>query len=226
MKHASLCFAVLLLLVSFVQAEPASPNFERWEKEIAAIEKRDAEQKPAPGGIVFVGSSSIRLWDLKKSFPDLPVVNHGFGGSTVADSVHFVDRLVLKLKPKIVVFYAGDNDLVDGKDRPGKSPEEVHRDFQTFVKAVHAELPETKIIYVPIKPSPSRFKLFEKQKEANGLIRDEIAKDPKRLVYLNIVTPMLSEEGKPRPELFQKDMLHMNEAGYALWNERLRPLLK
>ena len=214
-------FILIGCLATWMQAAEPSPDFARWEKEIAAIEQRDAEQKPAAGTTVFVGSSSIRLWDLKQSFPDLATVNHGFGGSTIADSVHFVDRLVLKLAPKTIVFYAGDNDLANGL-----SPEQLQADFAQFVKAVREKLPESKIIYIPIKPSPSRWKLYDKQKQANALIRATIAKDGRRSVYLDIVTPMLGDDGQPRPELFQEDQLHLNAAGYAIWNKLLLPELK
>jgi lysophospholipase L1-like esterase len=196
-------------------------KFARWQKEIAAIGQRDAEQKPPQGTTVFVGSSSIRLWDLKKSFPDQTLVNHGFGGSTIADSLHFIEPLVLKLKPKIIVFYAGDNDIANGL-----SPQQVHEDFRAFVKGVREKLPESKLVYIPIKPSPSRWKLYEKQREANRLIQQTMAKDSGRLVYIDIVTPMLGGDGQPRPELFQKDMLHLNEAGYTLWTKLLLPELK
>jgi lysophospholipase L1-like esterase len=201
-------------------AEPED-KFERWQKEIAAIEQRDAEQKIPLGTTVFVGSSSIRLWNLKQSFPDHTLANHGFGGSTIADSVHFIEPLVLKLQPKTVVFYAGDNDIQNGL-----SPQQVHADFEAFVKAVEAKLPQTKIIFIPIKPSPARWKLYDKQREANRLIRETMTKDAKRLVYLDIVTPMLGDDGQPRPELLQKDMLHLNETGYALWAKLLLPELK
>src|SRR5688500_3667086 len=115
MKPSFASLAFTICLATFLAAQDSKPNFERWEKEIAAIEARDAKQKPAQGTTVFLGSSSIRLWNLDQSFPDLPLVNHGFGGSTIPDSVHFVDRLVLKLEPKTVVFYAGDNDIAGGK---------------------------------------------------------------------------------------------------------------
>jgi lysophospholipase L1-like esterase len=212
---------LIICLAANLAAQEAKTGFERWEKEIAALEERDAKQKPALGTTVFVGSSSIRLWNLEKSFPDLSLVNHGFGGSTIADSVHFVDRLVLRLEPKTVVFFAGDNDIAGGK-----SPEQVHADFQALVKAIHSKLPKTRIVFIAIKPSPSRWKLFEKQQAANRLIRDSISKDAERLVYLDIVPPMLGDDGQPKPELFQKDMLHLNESGYAVWNKLLLPLLK
>lgn len=212
-----------LFLTFSLAARAAEPEdkFAKWEKEIAAIAERDAEQKPALGTTVFVGSSSIRLWDLKQSFPDLTLVNHGFGGSTIADSVHFIEPLVFKIQPKTIVFYAGDNDIANGL-----SPQQVQTDFAEFAKKVREKLPESKIVYIPIKPSPARWKLYDKQQEANRLIEEMAAKDPQRLVYLDIVTPMLGDDGQPRPELFQKDLLHLNEAGYALWNKLLLPELK
>ncbi len=215
-----LLFALVLTLSTPGLALEPEPNFERWEKEIAALEARDAKQKIEPGGVVFVGSSSIRLWDLKASFPDLAAVNHGFGGSTVADSLHFVDRLVLRWEPRTIVFYAGDNDIAQGK-----SPQQVHEDFAAFLAAVRKKLPETKMVYIPIKPSPSRWKLFAEQQDANARIQVELNKDP-HSEYLDIVTPMLGDDGQPRSELFQKDMLHLNAEGYALWNKLLAPHLK
>ena len=107
MRLFALATLILALVLPAAAAEPEPRDYARWESEVAAIEQRSAKEQFAPGGIVFVGSSSVRLWDLKKSFPDLPVANHGFGGSTIADSVHFVDRLVLRWKPKTLVFYAG-----------------------------------------------------------------------------------------------------------------------
>ena len=214
----------VLLILACCTIGPAvepDPKFDRWNKQIAVIQERDAMEKSSLGTTVFVGSSSIRLWDLKKSFPDYILVNHGFGGSTIADSVHFIEPLVLKLKPKTIVFYAGDNDI-----QSGLSPQQVHADFKAFVQAVEAKLPESKIVFIPIKPSPARWKLYDKQREANRLIRETMAKDAKRLVYLDIVTPMLGEDGQPRPEFFQKDMLHLNEAGYELWSKLLLPELK
>lgn len=216
-------WTVWLLLAWCAIAAAVEPDatFDRWNKDIAAIEQHDADQKVPVGTTVFVGSSSIRLWNLKQSFPDHTLVNHGFGGSTIADSVHFVEPLVLKLQPKTIVFYAGDNDVQNGL-----SPQQVHTDFAAFVHAVQEKLPETRIIYIPIKPSPARWKLFDKQREANQLIQETIGKDSKHLVYLDVVTPMLGDDGQARPELFQNDMLHLNEAGYALWNKLLLPELK
>lgn len=193
---------------------------ERWEKNIAAFEEKDAKDPPPKNAILFVGSSSIVRWDLPKSFPELKAINRGFGGSQIADSVHFAPRLVLKHEPRTIVFYAGDNDL-----GAKKSPQQVFEDFQAFVKLVRAALPETKIIFVGIKPSPSRWKIVDQQREANGLIQQFCAKD-QRLVFLDVFPAMLGEDGMPRAELYAKDNLHLSDKGYQVWNDLLRPLLR
>ena len=219
---ALVCAALALpcfVVPSLTAQDKSAPKADRWEKEIAALTAKDDTNPPQEGGIVFVGSSSIRLWDLKKSFPDLPVINRGFGGSQLADSVRYAGRIVTAYKPKTVVLYAGDNDLAGGK-----SPEQVASDFDQFVSLIRKDLPEAKIIYIPVKPSPSRWKLIEKMNETNGLIRERCEKGEK-LVYVDIVKPMLASNGQPRPELYKKDMLHMNDEGYEIWAEALKPHL-
>jgi lysophospholipase L1-like esterase len=196
------------------------PDFSRWEKEIAAFEKKDKGAPPPKGAVLFAGSSSIRLWDVKKSFPDLETINRGFGGSQVADSTHFAPRLILKNEPRLIVFYAGDNDIA-----AGKSPAEVAEEFQGFATTVHKELPKTKIVFISIKPSLARWEMADKQKKANELIEAHCKKND-YLSYLDVVKPMLGDDGKPRKELFGKDGLHMNEKGYELWTSLLKPLLK
>ncbi|HTU17519.1 MAG TPA: SGNH/GDSL hydrolase family protein [Gemmataceae bacterium] len=195
-------------------------DFSRWEKGIAAFEKQDRDKAPPKNPIVFVGSSSIRLWDLSKSFPHLPALNRGFGGSHMADVVHFAPRIVLKYEPRLIVLYAGDNDIA-----AGKSPERVRSDFQAFVKTVHEKLPKVRIVFVCIKPSLRRWALIDKIRKANALVEAECKKD-KRLVYLDIATPMLGDDGKPRRELFVNDGLHLNAKGYTIWAERLKPYLE
>ncbi|HUT36658.1 MAG TPA: SGNH/GDSL hydrolase family protein [Planctomycetota bacterium] len=192
----------------------------RWEKNMQAFEERDAKTPPPKGEIVFIGSSSIVGWKLDKWFPNLKTVNRGFGGSQIADSVQYADRILIPLEPRIVVFYAGDNDVASGK-----SPEKVVEDYKAFVEKIHDKLAEAKIIYVCIKPSIARWKLWAKMQAANKLIEDH-AKTDKRLAYLDVATPMLGEDGKPKPELFVKDGLHLSPAGYELWTKLLLPHLK
>ena len=209
--------AILLIGVALdaVAAEKKS-----WDQTISRFEEADKAQPPAPGGIVFVGGSSIRLWDLKESFPDQTLINRGFGGSQLIDSVQYADRIINKYRPRLVVVYAGDNDLA-----AGKSAEQVRDDYRALVAKIHTALPETKIVFLAIKPSIARAKLIETQKKTNQMIADDIARDP-RLVFLDVGTPLLDVDGKPRPELFVKDGLHLSKAGYEIWTGLVAPLLK
>jgi lysophospholipase L1-like esterase len=207
------------LLVQQGRAEDRA-DFSRWEKDIAAFEQQDKDNPPPKHAILFVGSSSIRRWDLAKSFPDLDVINRGFGGSQLADSVHFAPRIVLKHEPRLVVLYAGDNDIA-----AGKSPEQVADDFDGFVQAVHDKLPKTRILYLSIKPSIKRWQLVDKMRKANSLIEARCKQDD-WLRYIDVATPLLGDDGKPRAELFVEDGLHLNDKGYALWASVLKPQLK
>lgn len=193
---------LLLLTVAQLPADRAA----KWEKEVAAIEARLAQDKPAPGGVVFVGSSTIRLWPLGESFPGRGCVNAGFGGAEVRDCTHFAPRLVLPLRPKTVVFYAGGNDLASGR-----SPRQVADDFAAFCRAV----PGPRVLFVSVRPSPKRWELYPQEREANRLVRAACERDP-RLRFVDAVPVMLGPDGRPRPELFVEDRLHLNADGYRV----------
>jgi lysophospholipase L1-like esterase len=215
-------FVTLLALFAIVPGTLSAQEdpFARWEGAIKKYEEEDAKNAPPRGAVLFVGSSSIRLWgDLADAFPDHRVINRGFGGSTIADSTHFAERIVIKHRPRIVVLYAGDNDLARKK-----TPEQVASDFAAFVARIHKDLPDTRVLFISIKPSTARLALFDQIKKANGLI-EEMCKMDKRLEFVDVFTPMLDKEGKPNPELLKKDGLHPNEKAYALWAEKVRPLL-
>lgn len=201
-------------------AAPAAAQPGRWDKEMAAFAAGDSESPPPAGGVLFVGSSSIRLWDLEKAFPALKAVNRGFGGSQIADSVEHVERLVLRHKPRTVVFYAGDNDIAQGK-----TPETVANDFRAFAAKVHAALPNTRIAFIAIKPSLQRWKLIGQVRDANSRIRAFCATDD-RLGFVDVDGPMLGWDEKPRPELFVEDGLHLSPAGYELWTTLVRPFVE
>lgn len=216
----------LLLTIALAGGQIAADTKEtahdtsRWQPAIARFEAQDARQAPPQGAILFVGSSSVRMWDLPKYFPGLTVINRGFGGSEIADAVHFIDRLVIKHRPRTVVLYSGDNDIA-----AGKSAERVHNDFRAFVEKIRAALPETKIVVISIKPCVARWKHADTIQQANALIAATCAND-KRLDYVDVWTPML--DGKPGPpsrDLFIADGLHLSHKGYLLWAEHLRPHL-
>jgi lysophospholipase L1-like esterase len=218
---AILSLAAVLVLARTTAGDeaPKPPAADRWEPDIKSFEDQDRKNPPPVGGNVFVGSSSIRMWKLGASFPKHSVINRGFGGSQLGNSVRYAERIVIPYKPRVVVVYAGDNDLSSGK-----SPETVVADYRALRDKIHAALPETKIVFVSIKPSPSRWKLHEQALEANRLIREEIEQE-KSQVFIDVWTPMLGEDGMPRPELFVKDQLHMNDSGYEIWNRLVEPHL-
>ncbi|MDB5305912.1 MAG: GDSL-like Lipase/Acylhydrolase [Gemmataceae bacterium] len=204
-------FLTLTLIALGPPAAEDADRFARWEKEIAAIEKRLKDAPPKEGGVVFAGSSSIRLWDLKTSFPDRGYVNVGFGGAEVRDVAHFAARIVAPHKPGAVVFYAGDNDVASGR-KPGQ----VLADFRAFCAAVHKDVPKCRVLFLSIKPSVARWKRFDDQKKTNSLVKEFCATDP-RLAFVDVVPAMLGPDGTPAPELFAKDGLHLSPAGYEKW---------
>ena len=209
----------LTLLASLCLAGGAWAQHERWEPNIAAFEARDRENPPEPGGIVFVGSSTIVGWKVKEAFPDLPVINRGFGGSQYADSAHFAPRIVIPYRPKVVVFYAGDNDISSGK-----SPEQCRDDVVDLVRVIREALPETRLIWVPIKACGSRWAHRARQARANRLIAEYLA-GQWDTAWFDMDAIVINDEGGPRDELFLADRLHFNQAGYDQLNEALRPLL-
>lgn len=205
-----------LCLIPFAAQGPAHP----FESEIAQFEAADRQNPPAPGGIVFVGSSSIRLWKtLNDDFPQYQTLNRGFGGSQISDSVFFANRIVTPYKPKVVVFFAGTNDINDGK-----SPETVLQDYQRFVDVVRSECPTTPIVYLSISPAPSRWAKIEQIKRANALIQ-AYCRRGKRLLFVDMFSKMLDAKKGPRPELFVEDQLHLNAQGYSIWTKALTPVL-
>jgi len=215
------CLLPALLVVAFVCPVLAQDNpSARWEKDIARFEQQDRESPKEPGGVVFIGSSSIRMWDLDESFPGMNAVNRGFGGSQIADSIYYADRILLPLGPRLVVLYAGDNDIAQGK-----SPERVLSDWKTFVAKLHDELPETRILFIAIKPSQKRWNLIGKIREANAKIAEHCGGDP-RLSFVDIDTPMIGDDQMPRAELFKDDGLHLNEKGYEVWTREIVKILK
>lgn len=216
-----LVWALASVLLVGAPTPSAAGDFEKWEKEIQGIETRVQAQAPAPGGVLFVGSSSIRLWAVEKHFPGRGIINAGFGGSQIPDSTHFAKRLIFPWKPATVVLYAGDNDI-----SAGRTPEQVAADFIDFASTVHASLPGSRIVFLSIKLCESRWKLRPRVLAANEMIRRFCeAADPARLTFVDLASPLLGADGRPDPRYFQKDQLHLSEAGYAVWTQALQPLL-
>jgi lysophospholipase L1-like esterase len=215
--------AILIIGVSLLTAtglaadEPLSPL--RFAKQIDAFARQDLESPPEQGVIVFVGSSSIRRWDLAKSFGDLKAINRGFGGSQISDLLHYANDVVLKYRPKKVVFFCGGNDL-----NKGKPPRQVAADFETFTNLLFKHLPETELIVLALKPAPVRWSIVDKVRKTNDLLRAK-AKTDKRITFLDGSFDLLLDGSKIREELFVEDRLHLNDHGYKLWADMLAPHL-
>jgi lysophospholipase L1-like esterase len=198
----------------------ATHKSDRWEADIAAFEVKDQVNPPPKGCIVFVGSSSIRLWKtLDQDFPGLPVVNRGFGGSQLADAVRFADRIIIPYAPRQVVIYSGGNDI-----NAGKSPEVVYGDLVALVTKLRARLPHARLAYISCQVSPIRWAQVEKIKQLNSQVETYCRRHG--LTFINTFPLVLGPDGQPRPDLFIADRLHMNEKGYAIWRQAIAPHLK
>lgn len=213
--------AFLLLLAGGMGfAQQNGHNFAQWEKEIAAYEQADRTNPPPKGGLLFIGSSTIRLWKtLAEDFPGQPVINRGFGGSEIEDSTHFAERIIFPYQPKMIFLRAGTNDI-----HAGKSAQQVFADFKDFVTTVHARLPETEIVFTSLSPSIARWTEAGESRVLNALVK-QYARQTPRVSYLETYDISLGPDGKPRPELFVADKLHFSAEGYKLLAARVRPYL-
>lgn len=217
MRNAVALAATFLALLAPLRAQEKA---DKWEKDIAAFEAQDKASPPPRNEIVFVGSSTIRMWKTAEAFPDLKVINRGFGGSEIADSLKHADRIILPYQPRIVVLFAGGNDI-----NAGKTPERVADDFKALAAKIHAALPKTKIYYLTLFPNVKRRAQDEKCVKVNELIQ-AFTKTDERLGYVDTATKMRAADGGPRPELLRDDGLHMNDDGYKIWNELVGAVLR
>ena len=210
-----------LILVPLRASAQKAPDPSQWEVEVRAFEAADLSEPPIQGGIIFTGSSSIRMWTtLKEDFAGLPVVNRGIGGSMLPEVTAFVDRIITPSKPALVVVYCGANDI-----HAGRSADQVLHDFQAFVKAIHTPLPTARIAFISIGTNPSRWAEVETVKKANRAIREYVGTDS-TLDFIDVFPQMLGPDRLPKPDIFLDDRLHMNAKGYEIWREIIRPHLR
>lgn len=233
-------FYFLLVLVAFAcRTEPVTqpevseqtaptltetiPPSGHWEPDIRAWEAQDSIQMPPAGGVVFVGSSSIRLWgSLREDMAPLPVIQRGFGGSRIYDAVRFADRIVTKYDPKLVVVFSGTNDVA-GNDNDLR-PATVLAGYRELTEKILAHDPEVEVYYISITPSVLRRRVMDEVFETNRLIQ-AFSNENDRLHFFDLQDIFLDANGEPRAELFIEDGLHLNADGYALWTERMKPVL-
>jgi lysophospholipase L1-like esterase len=194
-------------------------NASKWQSAIAQFEAGDRTNLPPRDCIVFTGSSYIKRWtNLVADFPGLPVVNRGFGGCQLADVYAYADRIIIRYAPRQVVMYAGGNDI-----NSGKPPEIVFGDFVALMTKLQTALPRAKLVFISCPPSPKRWAQTDKIKRVNGLIADYCRHHD--IVFVNTFPLMLGTDGRPRPDIYVADQLHMNAAGYSLWREAVAPVL-
>lgn len=196
------------------------PDPLRFEEEIQNFREWDSKNSFPEDAILFVGSSSIRMWETADAFPGLPVINRGFGGSHFSDLLYYYDSLVLPYNPSVVVMYEGDNDVASGKNN-----DQVYEDYREFTDRLTSDFPDVKLVFVPIKPSSSRWDKWPQMKRANERIKNHIDQN-ENFYYVDMATPILGTDGTPDDSLFLDDQLHLNEKGYAKWNAVIGPVLE
>jgi lysophospholipase L1-like esterase len=200
------------------QEKEKKPRF--WN-DVQTIRKYDNMYAPPENPILFVGSSSIRKWnDLERTFAPYVVMNRGIGGAVVNDITFYLDDIVFPYHPREIVLYVGENDVVE-KDVTADS---IFNRTKVLYNAIRAKLPEIPIVYISMKPSPSRDKFRPIVVQANALISKWLASE-QHVTFVDVYTPMLDKNGNSRPELFQQDMLHMTSKGYDIWRAAVEPTL-
>ena len=216
----AICLSGLTGLSRPASAQQAvDPN--RWESTMQKFEAEDKARPPVTGGVVFIGASSIARWtNLAESFPDIRTVNRGFGGSEMADSVKYARRVVVPHAPRIVVLYAGENDL-----NRGITPEKVGADFVAFHDIISKDLPSSRLVVIGLKPSPLRWKLRDGMHRTNALIKAH-CEAQRACAYVDPWPYMIGKDGNPKPDFFVEDGLHLTAEGYKAWTQMLGPVLK
>ncbi|MCB9855797.1 MAG: hypothetical protein H6818_08920 [Phycisphaerales bacterium] len=220
--------AIAILATTFLipafAVEPATgdkpaPDPKRFAVEIDAFRQWDRKNSWPADAVLFAGSSSIRMWPTRESFPDLQVINRGFGGAQIPDMLHYYDNVIKPYAPRVIVFYCGDNDIADGR-----SVNHVVDDFSTFLNRVRKDFPKSHLIYIPAKPSIARWNLWPRMHEANNRIKAMTERDA-LLTFADTDVVLLGDDGKPQKNLFLNDGLHLNDTGYEKWTSVLRPLI-
>jgi len=215
-------YKIILLLViasfTFTVANAQLP----FANEIAAFKKSDSDSFPPKNAVLFVGSSTFRKWTtLQADFPSHVIINRGFGGSTFPDVIRYANDIIIPYQPKQVLIYCGDNDLASSDTVTSKM---VAEKFKTLFKIIRDGAPNAQIVFVSIKPSPSRERLMPKIVMTNKLIK-KFLRHKKNTGFINIYNAMLDNSGKPMKDIFISDNLHMNAKGYAIWQKIIEPYL-
>jgi lysophospholipase L1-like esterase len=216
----------IILLLSFLWAFIFISTLvysQPFKNEIDAFKKSDSLSMPLPGGIVFAGSSSFRMWkDINTTFPDYPIINRGFGGSSLPDVIYYAEETIIKYKPKQIFIYCGENDIAGNSTITADT---VLQRFKVLYSIIRKKLnKQTEVVFVSIKPSISRWHLEKTFNESNQLIKDFLSRE-KNTTFLDVHSSMLTSDGNVMKDIFIADNLHMNSKGYKIWESLIRPVL-
>ncbi|SJZ88373.1 GDSL-type esterase/lipase family protein [Sediminibacterium ginsengisoli] len=217
MKKLNILLLILFLSGSLKLVAQDKPDF--WD-DVQVIKQYDKMFSQPKGAILFTGSSSIRLWsDLGSMFRNYTVINRGVGGAVTNDIDRYVEDIIVPYKPRQIVLYIGENDVL-------KAPngDTIFLRFKKLFEHIRSRLPDVPVVYIAIKPSPSRVQYLPVAIRANELISAYL-KEQTHTAFVDVFKPMLDAKGQPRPELFKSDMLHMNTEGYKIWQKLIQPLL-
>jgi lysophospholipase L1-like esterase len=208
-------FLVLLLLPCSVFAQP-------FINEIRAFRKADSIKAPAKDAILLIGSSSFTNWkDVSNYFPGKTIINRGFGGSSLPHMIMYAEDVIFKYNPKQILIYCGENDLTGG---PSITADTVFERLKTLYTLIRSRYKKAPIAYISMKPSPSREKYLVTMQKANEQIKTFMEKQ-KRAAYIDVYHSMFDAEGKILTNIFLSDKLHMNAAGYKIWQGIIAPYL-
>jgi len=214
----------LIIVLAFISIPILSvgQKLDRFEKTILEYEQEDKKHGIIPGTIVFTGSSSIRMWkSLTDDMSPFPVINRGFGGSTIPEVTYYADRIIKPHQPKIIVFYCGENDLSNDESKSKLAL----KSFKLFSRYMEENLPETKVFFLAIKPSIKRWNYWPKLVDANNKIKKFIDKHD-LYYYVDTASEMLDENDVVLQDIFLEDNLHMNDKGYTIWTNTIKPILE
>jgi len=214
--------ALLAVLVVVSLSSSYSQKLDRFESTILEFEAEDQKSGIESGKVLFVGSSSIKRWEtLEEDMAPIPVLNRGFGGSTIPEVTYYADRVLLPYNPKIIVLYCGENDLSNDE----AEADLALKSLKDLTKYLNKHLPDSKLFFIAIKPSIKRWHYWSKMQEANRLIQKYISKK-ENYYYIDVASKMLDKDGLVLQDIFVGDNLHLNAKGYKIWSEAIKPVIE
>ena len=222
MKKINL-FILGVFLFQGIYTAAFSQQKARFQASIDAFKKQDSINFPPKGAILLVGSSSFTNWkDVQGYFPGYTIINRGFGGSSLPDLIRFAPEIIYPYHPSQVLIYCGENDFPSGVNTTADT---VYNRFTRLFSMVRTHLPKTEIVYVSMKPSPSRLKYLAEFRRANEMIKSFLKKK-QNTAFIDVYSKMILKDGSPMNDIFLEDKLHMNKKGYLIWQKAFKPYLK